>query len=114
MFHELFIQSKSSPVHVNDIPDKFLDTILTYLYTIELDIDPSNVRAVFRLATYFQNENIINQCVSFIKSRLTLANLFEHCISNQTDYHVLQYISVYKEFICQNIGAMSELFKHLN
>ena len=101
---------------MKDLPDTILETILTYVYANDLNVDESNVRALLWWATYFQQDEISNQGCTFIRSLVTFENLFDHCVSNQTDFHELQYINVCKIFINRNICALSEqeLFKQFH
>ena len=95
-------EDKVCEVRIKGLPRSVLDKILTFVYTGELVVDCSNVRDVQWWATYFQHEEIVNRCICYIRSEVTLENVLNGCLSDQIDYHVLQYINVCKEVVDKN------------
>ena len=102
-------EDQTGEVAIKCLSRSVLDKILTFVYTGELDIDCSNVRAVLWWATYFQHEEIVNRCISHIKSEVTLENVLNGCISNKTEYRVLQYMNVCKDFVDKNFSDICHL-----
>ena len=67
------------------------------------------MKALLILSNYFQHDDLEQRCVSYIKTRLTIKNMFDGCLTTQKDFNVLYYISIFMEYIGKNFSSLSQL-----
>lgn len=99
--------SESKPVVLSDIESSCMDTLLVYIYTGEIDLNQSNIKAVISAANYLLITSLKERCTTYLQKMLTPKNcLGIETTASQYDCELLK--STATNFIRDNFIMVSE------
>jgi len=77
MFSSALKESKENTVTIEDIDPDIMEAIIKFCYTQEISVNDDNFLRIIVAASRFCIESLVEECLSFISSRITVSNCLE-------------------------------------